>query len=167
MNEDKFKEIIKKIEDIKREHKFDLSMEEDLTVGIMNLLSIEEHLFFTTVKTENEDYLDLLKEVREVRKESMKKILGTHEGETWCVSKHFLAATMRLIEVGTKYLAEDKKKEAGEIFKKAYRIYSLFWALRLKLIGVKDLDKDTHLKEKNSPWRFEDIVTKLVDCCKE
>jgi len=63
-------------------------------------------------------------------------MIDRHEGETWCITKHLLAATMRLIEVGTKLHSSGKKDEAADTFKKAYEVYSLFWALRLKLIDV-------------------------------
>jgi hypothetical protein len=81
---------------------------------------------------------------------------------------------MRMIEVGTKYLSDKKQKEAEEIFDQAYKIYSLFWALRLKLMDVSDLKKipdgklNVHDKsETNQPWKLGDIVKKLVDCCDE
>jgi hypothetical protein len=60
------------------------------------------------------------------------------------------------------------------MFKKAYEIYSLFWALRLKLINVSDVKKvedsqlSIHDKSSSSkPMTKEDIISKLVDCCKE
>ena len=39
--------LLTKIESIKKENPLDLSVDEDLAVGVMNLISIEEHLFFT------------------------------------------------------------------------------------------------------------------------
>lgn len=61
-----------------------------------------------------------------MRKELLKKIIKEYEGETWCISKHLLAASMRLIEVRTKYFSQGKKKEAEDLFSKAYDLYSLF-----------------------------------------
>lgn len=48
--------------------KLDFSSDEDFSIAIMNLISIEEHLFFTYNKTKNEKYLELLNEVREIVK---------------------------------------------------------------------------------------------------
>ena len=105
MEEDiKIKELVKKISEVQNNQKFDLSSDEDLSIAIMNLISIEEHLFFTAEKTENPKYLDLLNQVREMRKELLQKIVKNPEGEIWCISKHLLAGTMRLEEVGTKAL---------------------------------------------------------------
>ena len=171
--EEKFKKLVERIEELKKGKDFDLSTEEDLSIAIMNLISLEEHFFFTAEKTGKSDYLDLLNETREIRKSLMRKMIDEHEGETWCISKHLLAGTMRLTEVGTKYLTDGKREEAENVFKQAYRIYSMFWALRLKLIdlsGVKKISDDQVTKKDSGtkkPWSFEDIVNKLVDCCNE
>jgi len=163
-SQEKFDEIIKKVEALKSSGSIDLSVDEDLSLAVMNLISLEEHFYFTAMKTAKDSYFDLLSEVREVRKELLKKLISQHEGETWCVSKHLLASSMRLIEVGTKLYADGKIKEAKEIFSYGYKIYSLFWALRLKLIDIKDLKK---VATEDKPWSLQDIVNKLVDCCGE
>src|SRR6266567_1119815 len=95
-------ELLKKVNQIKESGSFDLSMEEDLSIAVMNLVSLEEHFYFTGEKTGKPEYFDLLIQVREIRKRLLAKMIDQHEGETWCISKHLLAATMRLIEVGTK-----------------------------------------------------------------
>lgn len=166
MDEDrkKFEVLIKKIEELKKSGAIDLSNEEDLSIAVMNLVSLEEHFFFTAEKTKKDEYFDLLKEVRETRKKLLGRLISKHEGETWCISKHLLATTMRLIEVGTKLYAEGKKEEAKETFDHAYRMYSLFWGLRLKLIDISEIKK---MATEEKPWTLEDIVNKLVDCCDE
>jgi len=164
INEKKFKELVAKIEEMKKKGEVDLSLEEDLSLAIMNLISLEEHFYFSGAKTGKSDYFDLLNETREIRKKLLKKLIDKHEGETWCISKHLLGTAMRLIEVGTKLYSENKKDEAKEFFDYAYKIYSLFWGLRLKLINISDL-KEIAASEK--PWTFQDIINKLVDCCDE
>lgn len=169
LNQKKFEELVKKIEESKKTGsaggRIDLSTEEDLSIAIMNLISLEEHFFFTSAKTEKPEYLDLLNETREMRKELLVKMIDKHEGETWCISKHLLAASMRLIEVGTKLYSDNKKDEAKQFFGYAYKLYSLFWGLRLKLINIPDI-KGMAAAEKK-PWTTQDIVNKLVDCCDE
>jgi hypothetical protein len=162
-----FTEIIRKVEDLKKKGEIDLSMEEDLAIGVMNLISIEEHLFFTGSKTKKDDYFDWLKKVRDVRKELLAKLVDKHEGETWCTAKHLLAATMRLIEVGTKLKSDGKEQEAKDILAKAYEMFSIFWALRLKLISLPDIKKLKESDEVKKPWTYQDLVEKLVDCCDE
>ncbi|MEK7094075.1 MAG: hypothetical protein AAB903_01905 [Patescibacteria group bacterium] len=167
-------ELIEKVNKLKASGELDLSMEEDLSIAIMNLISLEEHFYFTAEKTGNDGYFDLLNQTREIRKQLLVKMIDQHEGETWCITKHLLAATMRMMEVGTKLQSSGKKEESRDMFKKAYEVYSLFWALRLKLInvaGVKKInDNQLNIHDKSGslkPATKEELISKLVDCCKE
>jgi len=173
--------FLQKVKKLEKGEKLDLSSDEDLSIGIMNLISMEEHFFFTYNKTGDEKYLDLLNEIREMRKSLLKKIIKDYEGEVWCISKHLLAASMRLMEVGTKYLTKGDKKNASDLFKKSYHLYSLFWGLNLGVVEVSDLKKyksekieflteDEKPKVKKSASIFEklgELVKKAVDCCRE
>lgn len=164
MDNKKFEELLKKVEEMKKSGTVDLSTEEDLSIAVMNLISLEEHFFFTAEKTGKPEYFNLMGEVREARKAMLGRMIDKHEGETWCISKHLLATTMRLIEVGTKLQSDGKQEEAKETFDYAYRIYSMFWGVRLKLVDLKDF-KATAAAEK--PWGLKDIVEKMVNCCDE
>ena len=115
-------EFVAKIDEMKKKDKMDLSSDEDLSMAIMNLVGIEEHFFFTAEKTGKKEYYDFLYEVREMRKELLKKIVGEPEGEVWCISKHLLAASYRLMEVGTKQLTLKNKEEAYSLFDKAFKL---------------------------------------------
>jgi len=161
-----FQKILAKIDRLKSAKDFDLSLEEDLSIAVMNLISLEEHFFFTAQKTGQPSYLDLLKQTREIRKTLLARMIDRHEGETWCISKHLLASCMRIMEVATKLQTDGKKKEAEDMFSQAYKVYSLFWAVRLKLIDLHGVKKVTTPQPQGS-WSYEDIVNKLVDCCKE
>lgn len=162
MKHDNFDELVKKIDALKNSGSYDLSMEEDLSIAVMNLISLEEHFFFTGEKTGKPEYFDLLAETREIRKELLARLIDKHEGETWCVSKHLLATTMRLIEVGTKLHASGQKDEAKKTFDQANKVYSLFWGVRLKLVDVPSAKPD-----RDRPMTYEGIMNELVDCCKE
>src|SRR3990167_5466796 len=105
-------EFLAKIDALKKKDGVDLSTSEDLSIAVMNLISLEEHFFFTGVKTKKDEYFDTSLEIREMRKELLAKLMPNHEAETWCISKHLLSATMRLVEVGNK-LQSDEKKEIG------------------------------------------------------
>lgn len=186
-------DFIQKIDTLKKQDKMDLSSDQDLSLAIMNLISIEEHFFFTGAKTGKEKYYDLLGEVREMRKVLLKKIIKDYEGEVWCISKHLLAASMRLMEVGTKQLGMGKKEEAYDLFEKAYNLYSLFWGINLGAISTNDIKKiddgalnkedkefslannsgpaaDPNLqknKEKGFMGKLGGLVKKIIDCCIE
>ena len=55
MKEQKIDQLLEKVEKFSKEHKMDLSSDEDLSIAIMNLISIEEHLFFTGMKTKKDN----------------------------------------------------------------------------------------------------------------
>jgi hypothetical protein len=181
-------EFVAKVDEMKKKDKMDLSSDQDLSLAIMNLVSIEEHFFFTGAKTGKNEYYDLINIVREMRKELLKEIIKEYEGEVWCISKHLLAASMRLMEVGTKQLSMGKKEVAYSLFNKAFNLYSLFWGLNMKLINVGDVkkiddkaveqavasaDNDKSVEKQPDPQkkglmaRLNEMVKKAIDCCIE
>ena len=162
MNKLSIDEFLIKIESLKEKAGVDLSTTEDLSLAVMNLISLEEHFFFTGVKLNKDEYFETSNEIRNLRKELLKELMPNHEGETWCISKHLLSSTMRLIEVGNKLQSENKKDEAKIMFERAYKVYSIFWALKLKLIDGQ-LIKEKAITSSN----LEDLVGKLADCCNE
>ncbi len=175
MEENKMKEFMNKVKAMEKGEKLDLSSGEDLSIGIMNLISIEEHLFFSGGKTGQTKYYDLLNEVRKMRVDLMKSMIKEYEGEVWCISKHLLAASMRVMEVGTKALKNNEKEKAHELFKKSYELYNMCWALNLGILEGKDL-KNIDISEKEKPIIKEEktvfakmgsIVGKMLDCCRE
>jgi hypothetical protein len=176
-------EFMDKIKKMEKGEKLDLSSDEDLSIAIMNLVSMEEHFFFTYSKTKDIKYLELLNEIRDMRKESLKMIIKDYEGEVWCISKHLLATSMRFMEVGTKFLTKGDMTGAQGMFDKSYKLYSLFWGLNLGLIPVKDVNatnqeeeeielisEDAKPSKKGSSSMFAklgEVVQKAIDCCKE
>jgi hypothetical protein len=167
-------DFIAKVDQMKKQDKMDLSSDQDLSIAIMNLVSIEEHFFFTGAKLGKTEYYDMIKDVREMRKELLKKIIKEYEGEVWCISKHLLAASYRLMEVGTKQLGMGREKDAYELFDKAYNLYSLFWGLNMKLLNVGDIKKiDENAlnkqdeEKKGFMGKLGTLVKKAIDCCIE
>ncbi len=183
------KEFVERVDSLKKKNPKDLSSDQDLTIAIMNLISIEEHLVFSGAKTGKTSFYDLIQEVRELRKNLMLKIIPSYEGEVWCISKHLLATSMRLTEVGTKQQSMGRPKEAYELFGQAYDMYCLFWGLNMNIIGAKDIGwkpdsladvqksvaQITGRKDKPAApeadagvfGKLKSIVRKAVDCCIE
>lgn len=187
------KEFVEKIDSAKKVNPKDLSSDQDLTIAIMNLISIEEHLVFSGAKTGKSSYYDLIEEVRELRKNLMQKVIPQYEGEVWCISKHLLASSMRLMEVGTKQQSLGNKEQAYQLFNQAYDLYCLFWGLNMNMLNVEDVkwveDKmddvkkisskvnevmpqvDTKLESGSEPKgalaKMKAFVRKAVDCCIE
>ena len=94
-----------------------------------------------------------------MRKSLLQRIVKDPEGEVWCISKHLLSASMRLMEVGTKQLGMGRKEEAGEMFDKAYSLYSLFWGINMNLIDLGDVKKiDDDAMDKYGMEKKETVV---------
>lgn len=167
-------ELVQKVDQMKKQDKLDLSSDQDLSIAIMNLVSIEEHFFFTGAKTGKPEYFDLLQEVRKMRGDLLRKIVKNPDGEEWCISKHLLAASMRLMEVGTKQQGMGKKEEAQSLFQKAFDLYSLFWGINMNVVNtgsIKKIDDNAlnkHDKEKKGfMGKLNELVKKAIDCCIE
>ena len=167
-----------KIKSVEKGHKFDLASGEDLSMAVMNLIAIEEHMFFNANKTGKTKYFELLNEAREMRKSLMKMLIPDYEGEVWCTSKHLLAASMRVMEDGTKYQTKGDTKTAYDLFKKSYDLYNLFWSINLGLTDNKEksikslvnLNKsDLPIKTKKSDFlgKMSGVIGKILDCCRE
>lgn len=174
-------------------NELDLSRDEDLSIGLMNLISLEEHLFFTHEKTGNEKYLEMLSEIRKIRTESMENIVNDTDGEEWCISKHLLSASMRFRETGDKML-DRNREQAKEFYDQAFSLYSMFWAINFEMEEGKIIEKSkvesTEKSENNraeskksfsekqenlgsskseTSWinSVKNTVKSAVDCCKE
>lgn len=192
--EESIKSFVEKIDNMKKLNPKDLSSDQDLSIAIMNLISIEEHLVFSGAKTGKTSFYDLINEIREMRKSLLLKIIKSYEGEVWCISKHLLASSMRLMEVGTKQLSMGNSKEAYDLFDKSYELYCLFWGLNMNAINlsdvkwvsevgvdVKDIEKHiANIKEvaKEKPQaakaeksgtmsKLKESIKKAVNCCIE
>ena len=186
------KEFVEKIDDSKKVNPKDLSSDQDLTIAIMNLISIEEHLVFSGAKTGKTSFYDLIEEVRNLRKELMLKVIPSYEGEVWCISKHLLASSMRLMEVGTKQQSLKNTEQAYNLFNQAYDLYCLFWGLNMNMLDIKDVkwieDKQEDIKQLSEKLekaeqqkkveeqkkeasgklaKMKAFVKKAVDCCIE
>jgi hypothetical protein len=166
-------------------HEMDLASGEDLSMAVMNLIAIEEHMFFNANKTGKTKYFELLNEAREMRKVLMKMLIPDYEGEVWCTSKHLLAASMRVMEVGTKYQTKGDTKTAYDLFKKSYDLYNLFWGINLGMTDIKEVSlsskgeaaegregfnkKDVPLPLKKSDFmgKLSGAIGKILDCCRE
>ena len=188
-------EMIEKLDSAKKVNPLDLSSDQDLSIALMNLISLEEHFFFSGAKTQKNGFYDMINTVRNMRKELMERIVdksSAEGGEVWCISKHLLAAAMRLMEVGTKALGAGNKTDAYAMFNRAYDLYSLFWGLNMHLIDLsgvhenipefydsvmpecklskknsKQTSLDTKSVETSTVKRLGQWVKKAVNCCIE
>ena len=188
------KEFVERIDATKKVNPKDLSSDQDLTIAIMNLISIEEHLVFSGAKTGKNSFYDLIEEVRELRKTLMQKVIPQYEGEVWCISKHLLASAMRIMEVGTKQQRLGHIEEAYKLFSLSYDLYCLVLGLNMNMLDTSDVkwieDKREDIaqlsekieavsegkdipvaggaeKKQSALDKMKAFVRKAVDCCIE
>ena len=114
---------VARVDASKKVNPLDLSSDQDLSIALMNLISLEEHFFFSGAKTQKTGFYDLINTVRDMRKELMSRIVkksSAENGEVWCISKHLLAASMRLMEVINMDLIDlnGVKKIAPDVYEK-------------------------------------------------
>ncbi len=74
-------QLLDKVNQLKSSGTVDLSMEEDLSIAVMNLVSLEEHFYFTGEKTGKNEYFDLLNQTREIRKQLLGRMIDHHEAK--------------------------------------------------------------------------------------
>ena len=165
------KEFVERMDKAKKVNPKDLSSDQDLTIGIMNLISIEEHLMYSGAKTEKTGYYDLIDQIRTLRKNLMMKVIPQYEGEVWCISKHLLSSSMRLMETGTKQLSFGNKQEAYDLFDKSYELYCLFWGLNMNMLNLEDVkwveDDIEAMKKISDKMESENIVLDSLEKIKD
>lgn len=157
------KEYVEKLDAAKKVNPKDLSSDQDLTIGIMNLISIEEHLMFSGAKTGKTEFYDMINEVRDMRKRMMQKIIPSYEGEVWCISKHLLASAMRLFEVGTKALASGDTETAYSLFDDSYGLYCIFWGLNMGMLNGQNDVKYVKSTSKSAKQKTAEVSTPATD----
>lgn len=98
------------LEEVKQ--KIALSVDEELFWAAANLLQAEEHLL-RTISESPPEFLDDLKHlVASIRSKRVKlmKMIGMSNpfGEVWCVAKHIISASYRVMEASEKCLVHIK-----------------------------------------------------------
>jgi len=122
--------MMKKEEKKQEVRKGDVAIDHELSMAVMNLISIEEHLACTIGKTGDKEYLELYNQIRSLRSKYMKKIVTNKKGESWCIAKHLLSTTMRLIETGVKHGALGEVDEAVNMFTDAMDTFQVFFLMQ-------------------------------------
>ena len=158
------KEFVERMDNAKKVNPKDLSSDQDLIIAVMNLISIEEHLIFSGAKTGKNTFFDLIEEVRGTRTALMQKLIPHYEGEVWCISKHLLAASMRIMEVGTKQQSLGNSQEAYDLFNQAYDLYCMFWGVNTNMLDIGDVKwiEDSVADVKKVTAKAQEVITPKV-----
>lgn len=122
--------INKKIEQadsVKKVNPLDLSSDQDLTIGLMNLIAIED-----MVAPDSELY----RTISDIRMRLMSCIVST-ESPRFDLSLQLLSQSIRLIESAHGL----DKRAAYDAYDAAYGVYSLFWGLNTGLFDADTIKK--------------------------
>ena len=126
MKTDKLKHMVETADMAKKTNRLDLSSDQDLTIGLMNLLFIEDIL--------SDKNSDLFKMVSGVRGELMDRIVKKSDKNRQ-LSEQLLLESMQLFDAGNK----TSGAVAYQNYDSAYEKYSLFWGVNMGLVNKKDI----------------------------
>jgi len=160
-------QFIEAADTLKKQNQLDLSSDQDLTLAIMNLIVLEEDFFFAGVSSEKQKFYALLRDMREMRKGLLKQLIQSYEGEVWCISKHLLSASMRLMNLGRALIQIEQKQKAHHYFQLSYDLYALFWGLNLGVITSGKTQEDPKAGKIKLVKKLGRLVKKAIDCCIE
>lgn len=99
--------------------RMDVSLLEDLSGALSDLIALEGHLAASAGATNSDKYMDALEGVRKLRRELQVQAQPNAAGQEWCIAKHYLSAAMRCLECGTKLMTAGDKQRANSLFKRA------------------------------------------------
>ena len=125
MRKDKLKQQIESADSAKKVNALDLSSDQDLTIGLMNLLFIEDYVASGMLH-------DMVADVRE---KLMSRIIKKSD-KNYGVSVKLLLESIRLIELGNK----ESGTSAYKLYNQAYGYYSMFWGVNMGLIDAVDVE---------------------------
>lgn len=126
-NNNRIQQRIEQADIAKRANPLDLSSDQDLTIGIMNLIAIQEA---TAPDSE------LHKMVSGMCTGLLSRIVSTDSG--------LFDMSVRLLGIAIKYMdmaAHQSAPASYATYDRAYGAYSAFWGLNMGLIGMADVEK--------------------------
>lgn len=118
--------MVEVADNAKKANLLDLSSDQDLTIGLMNLLYIEDCL--------SDKNSDLFRMVFGIRQRLMDKIVKKSDKNRQ-ISERLLLESAHFINAGNHQCGAEAYKNYDD----AYERYSLFWGVNMNLINKKDI----------------------------
>ena len=114
----------------KKVNVLDLSSDQDLTIGLMNLLAIEDMV-------PNSQIADM---VRGLRKKLMQPIVdkAVVKGDVWPILERMLMGVVAQIKIAENAQKNGDSASAYVAYDKAYELYAVFWGL--VMFGVETIE---------------------------
>lgn len=120
---------VESADNAKKVNALDLSSDQDLTIGLMNLLYIEDYI--------SNPESNLSQMVADIRGKLMDKIVKKTDKNRQ-ISEKLLLESMQLIDAGNMHSGSSAYKK----YDAAYEKYSLFWGINMGLVDLTDIDKN-------------------------
>lgn len=110
----------------KKVNPLDLSSDQDLTIGLMNLLAIED------LAPDSQ----IAQMVRDIRVDLMRPIVdkAALDGDVWQVLEQMLVSVMSLIKTGDAAQQKGDVRAAYDAYDRAYEGYALFWGTVMGMV---------------------------------
>lgn len=110
----------------KKVNPLDLSSDQDLTIGLMNLLAIEDLAPGSQIA----------QMVRDIRVDLMRPIVdkAAVDGDVWQVLEQMLASVMSWIKTGDAAQQKGDSRAAYDAYDRAYEGYALFWGTVMGMV---------------------------------
>lgn len=130
--------LIKKVavaDNAKKANELDLSSDQDLTIALMNLISIERYI-------ENDaehDFSQLKSMVNDLRVALMNKIVKKSD-KNFDMLCDLLGRSAVMMNDGFVALENQNKVRAYELFDVAFGAYSMFWGVCMGLVDATDVE---------------------------
>ncbi len=132
------KTLTKKVEQIdaaKKVNPLDLSPDQDLSIGLMNLICIEDKL---ATMSDADAFLGAVRDMREKYLVRFVPAGGDNARAAWYLLNH----AMQNIDAGNHAMDADNAKQAYAHYDMAYELYAVFWGAIMGLTNVADAAPD-------------------------
>lgn len=116
----------------KKVNPLDLSSDQDLSIALMNLITIE-HMYYDSKQAKN----SVGAMVHDIRTRLMSRIVSEQHTD---ISFKLLGKSMELITDGMQAMESGKSVAAYTKFDDAYGLYSLFWGINMGLTSKDEIN---------------------------
>jgi len=89
----------------------------DIITGVADCVHAEHHALRSFSSTDNKQFIDLARKLREIRSFVLYKFVPDKKGELWCITKHLSGVTKALEEWGNRFLEEGDQESAETCFR--------------------------------------------------
>ena len=114
----------------------DVGLAQDLSFAVKNLIAAEDHCAISAADSGDPKWKALNDELRRMRSKCLTLLVKKDDSHIWCISKHLLASSMGMQEVGNRFNQTGQESEA-DFF------YEVSATLLLKFLEINDFTDES------------------------